>query len=167
MINGPMTVNSDFDLHAGLLNHTVPQSESAHPESSHSTQLNSVSSSLPTSNAGEVTTAMTDEMTTAVTNLLSYATHNNFSIHDVPGDGNCLFNAVLYQIAKIARLINDAWGDHLIISALSDMFSVTINVHHANEQTCTVVVRTPTESVSTSEVNMGSFCNTILFAWID
>ncbi len=211
--------NSDFDLHAGLLNHTVPQSESAHPQSSHSTQLNSASSSLPTSNAGEVTTAMTDEMTTAVTNLLSYATHNNFSIHDVPGDGNCLFNAVLYQLkangtiiatvqdlrqmvasyledhsnfymnftvvsdpdneppndedAQIAslsdpetttrlcwenylgRLRNDAWGDHLVISALSDMFSVTINVHHANEQTCTVVVRTPTNSVSTSEVNIG------------
>ena len=31
-------------------------------------------------------------------NLERYATSNQITIHKVPGDGNCLYNAVLYQL---------------------------------------------------------------------
>ena len=35
---------------------------------------------------------------TAEQNLERYAASNQFTIHNVPGDGNCLYNAVLYQL---------------------------------------------------------------------
>ena len=40
----------------------------------------------------------TNVLVTAEQNLERYATSNQFTIHNVPGDGNCLFNTVLYQL---------------------------------------------------------------------
>ena len=161
----------------------------------------------------------------ALNNLRAFATDKNFSIHDVPRDGNCLFSAVLYQLEScglfsstvehlrqlvasyledhndfymnfmhdpelsedpynadnehpnaedvyitsmpdptirshlrwekyLRRLRNDAWGDQLVISALSRIFNVTINVYHATEQACTVTTNTPTDNASSIEMNI-------------
>ena len=40
----------------------------------------------------------TNDLAFATSNLEDYARDNNFIIHDVAGDGNCLYNAVLYQL---------------------------------------------------------------------
>ena len=40
----------------------------------------------------------TNDLETAKHNLETYATDNNFTIRNVPGDGNCLYNSVLYQL---------------------------------------------------------------------
>ena len=34
----------------------------------------------------------------ATTRLTALALANGFTIYDVPGDGNCLFNAIAYQL---------------------------------------------------------------------
>ena len=39
-----------------------------------------------------------DEFSTALRQLKALACRNNFSVHDVPYDGNCIFNAVSYQL---------------------------------------------------------------------
>ena len=39
-----------------------------------------------------------DEFTTALCQLKVLAHQNNFVIHDVPYDGNCMFSAVSYQL---------------------------------------------------------------------
>ena len=40
----------------------------------------------------------TDDLETAKHNLETYAIDNHFTIRNVPGDGNCLYNCVLYQL---------------------------------------------------------------------
>ena len=40
----------------------------------------------------------TDDLETATHNLETYATGNHFTIRNVPGDSNCLYNSVLYQL---------------------------------------------------------------------
>ncbi len=39
-----------------------------------------------------------NDLTSAKHNLQQYANGNCFSLHDVPGDGNCLYHAILYQL---------------------------------------------------------------------
>ena len=39
-----------------------------------------------------------DELITASNTLKALATEEGFTVHDVPGDGNCLFNAIAYQL---------------------------------------------------------------------
>ena len=46
-------------------------------------------------------------MTTALTNLEMCAAKNNFIVHDVPGDGNCLLHAVLYQLGTFSGTVDD------------------------------------------------------------
>ncbi len=41
-----------------------------------------------------------NEFTTAKYNLEEYASDNQFIVHDVPGDGDCLYHAVLYQFKE-------------------------------------------------------------------
>ena len=133
--------------------------------------------------------------------LTTLARENGFTVHDVPGDGNCLFNAVAYQLESVGasemreiaanhfennsvfyrdflaqpvhsgnaynvdteapsdqdamidsvhdielqmqlrweryikRFRNGAWGDHLAIQGISNVFNVAINVlssEHSN-----------------------------------
>ncbi len=63
--------------------------------------------------------------------------------------------ALLQWEGYLTRIRNGAWGDDVVIEALSDMFSITINVHRADNRACTVVVRTPTHGDSAFEVNLG------------
>ena len=39
-----------------------------------------------------------NDLETAKHNLETYVTDNNFTIHNVQGDGKCLYNSVLYQL---------------------------------------------------------------------
>ncbi len=41
-----------------------------------------------------------NNLVTAKHHLEQYASENDFSIHDVPGDGNCLYHAILYQLEQ-------------------------------------------------------------------
>ena len=164
-----------------------------------------------------------DPLDRAWCNLEAFAGHSGFDIHDVPHDGDCLYNAVLYQIkpvtlsvAELREMVADyidshsdtymsfisssvgsnnaynadceapndeddyiasisdshtrsllnfnkylrrvrtgAWGDHVIISALSNLFKVTINVIHASEHSCVTASTPPVDSASESEINLG------------
>ena len=159
----------------------------------------------------------------ALSNLKTCATENNLSVHDVPGDGNCLFHAVLYQLDAFSGTVDDdlrqmvasyldshrdfyvsfvpepvepidplnadnepldadleisivsdsvlraqkvwerfirrlkagAWGNHVCVAAMANMFSATINVFKATDQTCFVQSVIPLEGESTLEVNIG------------
>ena len=51
----------------------------------------------PASHANTDPNSMND-LETAKHNLETHATDNNFTIRNVPGDGNCLYNSVLYQL---------------------------------------------------------------------
>ena len=168
----------------------------------------------------------TNDLETAKHNLETYATDNNFTIRNVPGDGNCLYNSVLYQLESkgiisttvenlrqmvasyleehanlympfvvspiasdnpynndtetldamdafissmsdpetssllayeryIERVRSDSWGDHVVITALANMFHVTINVVHARQHDCTVSITPPVDSHSNCELNLG------------
>ena len=55
----------------------------------------------------------------------------------------------------LTRLRDGAWGGHVVLSAMCNMFGITINVLHATKQTCTVITNTPSSGVSTTEVNIG------------
>ncbi len=41
-----------------------------------------------------------NNLVTAKHHLEQYASENDFCIHDVPGDGNCLYHAILYQLEQ-------------------------------------------------------------------
>ena len=164
-----------------------------------------------------------NDLETVKRNLETYATDNNFTICDVPGDGNCLYNSILYQLESkgvisttvenlrqvvalyleehaniympfvvspiasdnpynndtetpdamdafisdpetssvlayeryIERVRSDSWGDHVVISALANMFHVTINVVHARQRDCTISITPPVDSRSNCELNLG------------
>ena len=43
-----------------------------------------------------------NELTTATNTLRALARQKGFVVHDVPGDGNCLYNAVAYQLKSVS-----------------------------------------------------------------
>ena len=115
---------------------------------------------------------------------LKTCAQNNLVIHDVPVDGNCLFHAVLHQLDAFSGTVDDlrqmvasyldshqdfyvsfvplirrlkagAWGNHVCVAAMANMFSATINVFKATDQTCFVQSVTPLEGESRLEVNIG------------
>ena len=47
------------------------------------------------------------DLIAASSRLQALARENDFTIHDVPGDGNCLFNAIAYQLRSFGVTIND------------------------------------------------------------
>ena len=55
----------------------------------------------------------------------------------------------------LPRLRNGAWGDHLCVAAMANMFSVTINVFTATGRGCAVNAVTPLDDNSIFEVNIG------------
>ena len=235
--------SNDTDLYAGLVNRTVridssdTESEPMQVDDSARLSEDTVDNSnsmieCDTTSSSQLSNEVSCEswpvnLVPALNNLRAFATDKNFSIHDVPRDGNCLFSAVLYQLVTcglfssavehlrqlvasyledhndfyvnfvhdpvlsedpynadnehpneedvyiasmsdptirsrlrwekyLGRLRNDAWGDQLVIAALSNMFNVTINVSHATEQACTVTTNTPTDNASNIEMNIGA-----------
>ena len=100
----------DFDLHAGLTNSTE------HTESNVASCPVFVKESLvsgsPTSGTDRVNTAFEVQsvsfdrevvnsdhsLSVAMTHLRSSVSKAKLMIHDVPGDGNCLYWSILYQL---------------------------------------------------------------------
>ena len=64
-------------------------------------------------------------------------------------------SSVLAYERYIERVRSDSWGDHVVISALANMFHVTINVVHARQRDCTVSITPPVDSQSNCELNLG------------
>ena len=219
--------SSNFDLHAGFLNCAVEEPESPVVHSKKADVVANTHKPLSGLGNGCVskhsTSPLPSVMTTALTNLEMCAAKNNFIIHDVPGDGNCLFHAVLYQLGTFSGTVDDlrqmvasyldchrdfyvnfvpqpvecsdpqnadnepldmedleiarisdsvlraqkvwerfitrlkagAWGNHVCIAAMANMFSATINVFKATDQTCFTESVAPMEGESTLEVNIG------------
>ena len=145
-------------------------------------------------NSGNSSCDSVSDIAMASNRLTTLARENGFTVHDVPGDGNCLFNAVAYQLESVSasemreivanhfennsafyrdflaqpvhsgnaynadteapsdqdamivsvhdieqqkqlrweRYIhgfrNGAWGDHLAIQGISNVFNVAINI---------------------------------------
>ena len=49
-----------------------------------------------------------DQLIAATRDLETYAINNQFTVHDVPGDGNCLYSSVLYQLQANGLLTTTA-----------------------------------------------------------
>ena len=69
--------------------------------------------------------------------------------------------SMLSWLRYLEQVISGAWGDHVVVAALANMFNVTINVVHARHGMCTVATTTPMDSEPTCELNL---CNIILLA---
>ena len=104
---------NDQDLYASLVNNTVLDS-SANSDHNEVSMVVDVSSSSKESNSCVTSISLntdvdsvqsndhdctdTSNLEAATNNLIRYTTDNHLIIHEVPGDGNCLYNAVLYQL---------------------------------------------------------------------
>ena len=222
--------SNDFDLHAGFRNCTVEDPQNPVPDSKEANvAVNTHKPLLNLSGLGSgskhkgISTHMSCTVAKALSNLKTCATENNLSVHYVPGDGNCLFHSVLYQLDAFSGTVDDlrqmvasfldshrdfyvsfvpepvepidplnadnepldaedleiarvsdsvlraqkvwerfirrlkagAWGNHVCVAAMANMFSATINVFKATDQTCFVQSVIPLEGESTLEVNIG------------
>ena len=63
-----------------------------------------------------------DPLVTATRDLETYAINNQFTVHDVPGDGNCLYSSVLYQLQANGLLTTTAQN-------LREMVAVYLSQH--------------------------------------
>ena len=225
--------SNDFDLHAGFLNCTVEDPPNPVSDSKEANVV--VNTHKPLLNLSDLGTGCQHKaisthssplprtVATALSNLKTCATENNLIVHDVPGDGNCLFYAVLYQLDAFSGTVDDlrqivasyldshrdfyvnfvpepvesddplnadnepldaedleiarvsdsvlraqkvwekfirrlkagAWGNHVCVAAMANMFSATINVFKATDQTYFAQSVTPLEGESMLEVNIG------------
>ena len=55
----------------------------------------------------------------------------------------------------VRRVRSGAWGDNIVIAALCNMFSITINVLSVTNQYTNTVIMTPMSGVSRNEINIG------------
>ena len=55
----------------------------------------------------------------------------------------------------VDKVRSGAWGDHVVIAAIADMFHVTINAVHARQSCSTVSVTSPVDDKSNYEINIG------------
>ena len=103
----------DFDLHAGLTNSTVHIANIESDVASCPVVIKELlMSSSPSSGIDRVKTAfeaqfvgfagevgnLDNSLSVAVAHLQSFASNANMMIHDVPGDCNCLYWSILYQL---------------------------------------------------------------------
>ena len=70
--------------------------------------------SLTDGNNSPLLNDSTNDLVTASHRLTRVARENGFTIHNVPGDGNCLFNAVAYQLESVsASEMRESVANHL------------------------------------------------------
>ena len=97
----------------------VPQGHAQDNSASHNDSMECESSSTATTtNAKPCESSSlnnpTNQLTTATNTLTALARQRGFSVHDVPGDGNCLFNAIAYQLQSVsAREMRETVAKHL------------------------------------------------------
>ena len=105
---------NDADLFAGLIKQPDTNENSSTIDDSSNTEpctqdqiLNDCDHvhSEPTNTASNPT--INNTLTAATNRLQALARSNNFIVHDVPGDGNCLFNAIAYQLRSLGMTVNN------------------------------------------------------------
>ena len=81
VVSTEVAMNVDISYESDNISNSEPNIDSVDPASHANSDPNSM-----------------NDLETAKHNLETYATDNNFTIHNVQGDGNCLYNSVLYQL---------------------------------------------------------------------
>ena len=111
---------NDSDMFQGLVrqpetNNTdcVPSNSQEHTQDD-STNHNEPMECEPCVTGGNNSCDSTGDIAIASNRLATLARENGFTVHDVPRDGNCLFNAVVYQLDSVnASEMREIVADHL------------------------------------------------------
>ena len=97
---------NDADLFAGLVEQPDTNDENSNIElKTHDHVLND-SDHVHTEPITNPTVGNND-LTAATNRLHALAKSNCFTVHDVPGDGNCLYNAIRYHLTSFDIAVND------------------------------------------------------------
>ena len=101
------SIANDADLFAGLVKQPDTNGECNSTELCTQDHDSDHVNTEPTSTTSNNLYVGNDDLLAASSRLQALARENGFTIHDVPGDGNCLFNAITYQLRSFGVTIND------------------------------------------------------------
>ena len=109
-------VSNDCDLFGGLVDCEISKPEYVLHDSAQHNCTNQIIVKCEPSTAFTThgTSCESSEVARATRTLTTLAKQNGYTIHNVPGDGNCLFNAIAYQLKCVcASQMRQAVANHL------------------------------------------------------
>lgn len=103
------SLSNDADLFAALVKQPDTSDESSNTElciQNHMQNRSDHVSMEPTTTASNLTYG-NNGFTAASDRLQTLARENGFTVHNIPGDGNCLFNAITYQLRSLSVTVDN------------------------------------------------------------
>ena len=107
-------VVNDCDLFGSLVRQPKSELEQVPQDHAQCDSTNSTGECEPSSTAVTTNDKLCDELACATKSSSALARQNGFTIHDVLGDGNCLFRAIAYQLESVSasemrELLQTTW----------------------------------------------------------